>query len=65
MDNKAEQQKSEIMMLKSELNTLKKEHKQLIDIHSRCKSQKEKISIAVQTVKVDICRYSIHMCDPA
>ena len=46
------QQSSEIMMLNMKLQTLQKEHKQLIDIHSKSKSQKSKISVAIQTDEV-------------
>ena len=47
-DSRISQQNSEIMVLKAELESLKKKHKQLIDIHSRYKSQR-KISVSIQT----------------
>ena len=49
-DQKVSQQSSEIMMLKTELETVKKQNKQIIDIHSKCKSRKENSrSIFIQT----------------
>ena len=39
-DQKVIQQSSEIEMLNIKLETLRKQHMQLIDIHSKCKSQK-------------------------
>ena len=47
-DSRILQQSSEIMILKAELESLKKKHKQLTDIHSRHKSQR-KISVSIQT----------------
>ena len=34
------QQTSEIMLLKAEFETLRKDHEQLIDIHSKCEGQR-------------------------
>lgn len=42
------------MMLKAELETLKQEHRQLINIHTKSNIQKDKISIATQT---EVCIY--------
>ena len=43
---------SEFSILKAELETLRKTHKQLITIHSRCKSQEGRFSVAIQTDEV-------------
>lgn len=48
------EQRSKIMMLNAELETLRKEKKQLIDIHSKHASQKE---ISTQTDD-QVCIYS-------
>ena len=39
-DQKVIQQSSEIEMLNTKLETLRKQHMQLIDIHSKCKTKK-------------------------
>ena len=57
-DQKFLQQSSEIMMLKSKLEKLRKEKKQLIDIHSKCKSRNE---ISVSTQSDEVCIYSVCM----
>ena len=60
-DQKVLQQESELMMLKKELETIKKQHQQLTDIHSKCKSQKENSrSISVQTDD-QVASYSIYI----
>ena len=41
---------SENLILQTELGTLKDNFKQLSSIHSKCRSQKEKISVGVQTL---------------
>ena len=49
-DQKVLEQHSKLIMLKAELEAIKKNHKKLIDIHSKCKSQKENFrSISIQT----------------
>ena len=48
------QQSSEIWMLNAELKALRKEHEQLLGIHSKCKSQEHRISAAIQTDQVNI-----------
>ena len=40
---------SENLILKAELATLKKNFEQLSGIHSKCRSQKEKVSVGIQT----------------
>ena len=40
---------SENMILKAELATLKKQFEQLSGIHRKCRSQKEKVSVGIQT----------------
>ena len=40
MDQKVTQHVSEIMMLNTKLETLRREYKQVVDIHSKCKSNK-------------------------
>ena len=47
--NVVQQQISEISILKAELETSKENFKQLSDIHSKCRSQKEKASVAIST----------------
>ena len=47
-DQKVIQHSSEIEMLTAKLEALRKEHMQLIDIHSRCRSQ-TKIFVSIQT----------------
>ena len=47
-DQKVIQQSSEIMMLNVKLETLRKENKQLIAIHSKCMNRKE-ISVSTKT----------------
>ena len=49
LDQKCVQQNSEILMLEAKLQTLKKQFEQLSGIHSKCRSQKEKISVDIQT----------------
>ena len=49
LDQKLVQQDSEILLLKTEVGTLKKRFEQLRGIHSKCKSQKEKVSVGIQT----------------
>ena len=48
------QQSSEILMLNAELQALRKEHEQLLGIHSNYKSQEHRISTAIQTDQVNI-----------
>ena len=50
-DQKDIKHHSEIMMLHAELETLKNEHKQLMDIHNNCKSQNETIS----ATEIEVC----------
>ena len=52
-DQKDIEHHSEIMMLYAELETLKNEHKQLMDIHNNCKSQNETIS----ATQIEVCMY--------
>ena len=40
-DQKILHQSSEIVMMNTKLETLRKQHMELIDIHSKCKSQKQ------------------------
>ena len=47
--NVVQQQISEISILKAELETSKENFKQRSDIHSKCRSQKEKASVAIST----------------
>ena len=54
------QQSSEILMLNDKYEKLKKDREQLIDDHSKCKSQKDGNSVAIPTDKVntvDLCTY--------
>lgn len=53
LDQKVVQQESEIAMLNLELQTLRREKIQLIDIHSKCKSQILH-SVSIQTDEVCI-----------
>ena len=49
-DHKILQQSSEIEMLNTKLKILRKQYTHLIDVHSKCKSQKEiSKSISIQT----------------
>ena len=50
-DHKVVQQRSEVRMLNAELKRLRKQHEQMVDIHTRCKSQ-EHISTTSQTDQV-------------
>ena len=52
-DQRIVQQSSEICMLNAELKALRKEHEQLLGIHSKCKSQEDRISAAIQTDQVN------------
>ena len=54
LDQKIAQQSSEILVLKAELEILRKTHQQLISIHNKCKNQKDKISVAIQTDEVNM-----------
>ena len=49
LDQKCVQQESKIFMLEANLQTVKKQFEQLSGIHSKCKSQKEKVSVGIQT----------------
>ena len=49
LDQKVVQQHSEILMLKAELEACKKDFEQLSGIHRKCRSQKEKVSVGIQT----------------
>ena len=49
LDQKCVQQNSEILMLEAELQTSKKQFEQLSGIHSKCRSQIEKVSVGIQT----------------
>ena len=49
LDQQVAQLNSDNLILKAELGTSKKKFEQLIGIHSKCRSQKEKISVAIQT----------------
>ena len=61
-DQKVVQQNSEIMMLNTKLETLRMTHKKLIDIHSKCHSQRNRFSVATQTDKVCtyVCAHLLH-----
>ena len=52
-DNDVVQQNSEILMLEAEFETLKKQFEQLSDVHSKCSSQKEGVSVGIQTLADD------------
>ena len=43
------QQSSEILILKAELEAYKEKFKQLSGIHSKCRSQEKKASVAIPT----------------
>ena len=55
------QQSSEILMLKDEHEKLKKDHEQLIGDHNKCKSQKDRNSVAIQTDKVNMVNSCTHI----
>ena len=48
LDQQVAQLNSDNLILKAELGTSKKKFEQLSDIHSKCRSQKEKISVGIQ-----------------
>ena len=49
------------MILKAELETLKKKYHQLIDIHSKLKIQMDKVSVGTQTeVRIYVCVFTIY-----
>ena len=50
-DQRLVQQTSEIMLLKAELETLRKEHEQLTDIHSKCEGQR---NISDDQVRINV-----------
>ena len=50
LDQKVAQLNSENLILKAELETLKQKFEQLSGIHRKCRSQKEKVSVGVQTL---------------
>ena len=50
LDQKVAQLNSENLILKAELETLKQKFEQLNGIHRKCRSQKEKVSVGVQTL---------------
>ena len=52
-DQKDIEHQSEIMMLHAELETLKNEHKQLMDILNKSKSQNDTIS----ATQIEVCMY--------
>ena len=49
LDQKVVEQNSKILMLEANLQTLKKNFEQLSGIHSKCRNQKEKVSVGIQT----------------
>ena len=53
MNQKVVQQDSEILMLEDKLAAYKKDFEQLSEIHRKCNSEKEKISIGIQTLSDD------------
>ena len=50
LDQQVAQLNSENFILKAELETLKQKFEQLSGIHRKCRSQKEKVSVGVQTL---------------
>ena len=61
LDQTVVQQSSEILMLKDEYEKLKKDHKQVIDDHRKCKSQKDRNSVAIQTDQVNMINSCTHV----
>ena len=50
LDQQVAQLNSENLILKAELETLQQKFEQLSSIHRKCRSQKEKVSVGVQTL---------------
>ena len=48
---------SELSVQKAKYKNLKKEFEQLSSIHSKCRSQKEKVSVGIQTSDKVTCSY--------
>ena len=49
------QQNSEVLILKDKLERLRKVHEKLTSIHSKCKDQSNKVSVAIQADEVSTC----------
>ena len=64
MDQKAVQQHSKILMLETKLKALKNDFERLSVIHSKCRSQKEKVSVGIQTLTDDevTVTFTVYLC---